>query len=455
MAHGHDGWMGSVSRRTFAKTAAAVAASPLLLSPRAHGRTAGGRGPGPNDRITIGMIGMGIQGRDHIGRLLRNPLVQVVSVCDVDTTRRDAAKAQVEGAYSAAEGFKGAFKGCSAHVDYREMLGDNGLDAVLIATPDHWHAGPVIDAAAAGKHIFCEKPLSYTLMEAKWMMDAVKRHNVIFQTGSQQRTEFGGLFRTACEHVRNGRIGRVLQVVVGVPSRGPGVTTSVPCDLSEEPMEPGLDWDRWLGPAPVRPYNSVLSPRGVNKHYPDWRLYREYSGGMLTDFGAHHFDIAQWGLGMDDSGPVEVIPPRDEKSPYGAKFVYANGVELTHGGPIGVTFIGERGTISVDRGVLKSDPESVLKEPAGGRAGDGVQLGRAKDHHADWIDGIRTGRQPVCHVEVGARSVACCHLMNLAYWHRRRLKWDPQKWEFAGDGAAEANGWRDYERREGYGLTRA
>ena len=216
-------------------------------------------------------------------------------------------------------------------------------------------------------------------------------------------------------------------------------------------MEPGLDWDRWIGPAPKRPYNSVLSPRGICNNYPDWRSYREYSGGMLTDFGAHHFDIAQWGLGMDESGPVEVVPPNigagRPNAHFGAKLVYASGVEVIHGGPIGITFTGTAGQLWVDRGAMKSNPESATKEAI--RESE-VHLPRAANHMQNWIDCIKSRQRCICDVEVGARSAACCHLVNLAYWHRRALKWDAAKWEFVGD--TEANGWRDYARRPGFEL---
>ena len=165
-------------------------------------------------------------------------------------------------------------------------------------------------------------------------------------------------FRKACELVRNGRLGTIKQVIVDV---GP---PSVPCDLPEEPMEPGLNWDMWLGPAPLRPYNSVLSPRGVNNFFPNWRNYREYSGGMMTDWGAHHFDIAQWGLGMDDSGPVEIIPPDDPKATRGVRYLYANGVEMIHGDSGGVLFIGTEGKILVNRGKFEATPALARRSTA-------------------------------------------------------------------------------------------
>jgi predicted dehydrogenase len=296
----------------------------------------------------------------------------------------------------------------------------NDIDAVVIATPDHWHAIQIIAACKAGKDVYCEKPLTLTIHEAKVVIDAVRKYARVLQTGSQQRTEFDGKFRRACEYVRSGRLGKILSVHAGLG--GP----SHPCNLPEEPMEPGLDWNLWLGPAPKRPYNSILSPRGVHQHFPNWRAYKEYSGGGMTDFGAHHFDIAQWGLGRDDSGPYLVHPPGDENLEWGARYWYDDGVELIHGGPSGVTFIGTNGMIQVDRDKLVSIPAEILKEPL---AKKDVHLPRAKSHHDDWLECIRTRKDPIANVEVGARSVTVCHLGNLAYWHREELAWDPDAWE--------------------------
>jgi predicted dehydrogenase len=222
---------------------------------------------------------------------------------------------------------------------------------------------------------------------------------------------------------------------------------SGPCDLPEEAMEPGLDWDLWLGQAPKRPYNSVLSPRGVHNHFPNWRAYREYSGGAHTDMGAHHYDIAQWALGMDESGPVEIIPPEDPKATAGVKYIYSSGVVMTHGGPDGCVFVGTKGKLHITRNHLSSEPESIVKEPLGK---DDVHLYESPGHHRDWINCIRSRKRPVADVEIGARSVTVVHLGNLAYWNHRKLKWDPKSWKFVGD--EEANKWLDRERRDPWKL---
>jgi predicted dehydrogenase len=356
----------------------------------------------------------------------------------VDTTRRLHAKQYVEDRYAKAGRPK---PDITDYNDFREVIARKDIDAVVIATPDHWHTIPIIEACKAGKDVYCEKPLTLTIREAQLCIQAVRKHQRVFQTGSQQRSNVFGPFREACEFIRSGRIGKVktVRVGVGAPSRW--------CDLPEEPMEPGLDWNLWLGQAPMRPYNSVLSPRKVHNHFPNWRAYREYSGGGLTDMGAHHFDIAQWALGMDGTGPVEVIPPAETKDMVGARLVFANGVEVIHGGPSGCTFEGTAGNLSIDRWRLTSEPESIVKTPL---AENEVHLFKSPGHHRNWLDCIRSRQRPVADVEIGARSVTMCHLVNLAYWYRRKLRFDPAQWTILE--GAEAGQWVDRPRRDPWQL---
>ncbi len=405
-----------VTRRSFLGTVISTAASTAFAQ------------TSPSERIGVGVIGTGKMAHDyHLSTLAGFADVELLAVCDVDSTRRGHAKQYVE---------RKTGKACDAYNDYRQLIQRKDIDAVVIATPDHWHALPAIEACQAGKDVYCEKPLTLTIREAELCIRAARKHNRVFQTGSQQRSSVFGPFRLACELIRSGRIGKVGVVHVGVggPSKW--------CDLPDEDVEPGLDWERWLGPAPKRAYHSVLSPRGMHNHFPAWRSYREYSGGGLTDIGAHHFDIAQWALGMDESGPVEVIPPEDSQAVTGAKLLYANGVQVFHGGKSGCTFEGATGTLHIDRGTLTSTPESIVKEPLGEKD---VRLYKSVGHHRDWIDCIRSRKRPVADVEIGARSATVCHLANLAYWHRRKLRWDPAKWIFVDD--KEANAWLDYDRR--------
>ncbi|MFT5733620.1 MAG: putative dehydrogenase [Planctomycetota bacterium] len=414
-------------RRQVLTAGAALAVSPVSFSL-----------PGQQDApVRIGIVGFGIRGRNLLnGSFLKNAGFKVTAICDVDETRRLDGKRRVDEHYGDTL--------CSVELEHEKLIAREDVDAVVIATPDHWHTHQILDACAAGKDVYCEKPLTFTLRESQLVIEAVRRAGIVFQTGSQQRSEYGHRFVKAAEAVRAGRIGRVLNVNVGVGD------SPVACDLPTEELEPGLDWDRWQGPAPSRGYNAILSPRGAHTHYPRWRDYREYAGGGLADMGAHHLDIAQWALGMDASGPVRVIPPSDPTAKRGAALVYANGVRLTHGGPNGATFIGETGLIAVDRGRISSVPDAILEwEPEE----EAERLQRNEGHAADWLARIRDRGRPVCDVEVGARSAAICHLLNIAYWHRQELEWNPTTWRFEGNEAA--NEWLDYQRRDGYSLPKA
>jgi predicted dehydrogenase len=434
-----------LSRRHFLQGAAGLAAGlPVLVSSAVLGDE---KKVAANERLGLGFIGVGTQARGHLNYFLGQKDVQVLAVCDVDTTRRDSAKEIVEKRYG--EQIKsGQYKECGAYNDFQDVLKRKDIDAVVIATPDHWHAIAAVEACKAGKDIYCEKPLTLTIHEAKTLVEAVRKYERVFQTGSQQRSEES--FRKACELVRSGRIGKVRAVYVNVG------TSSKPCDLPEEKMEPGLDWDRWLGPAPKRAYNSVLSPRGVHTHFPAWRNYREYSGGMMTDWGAHHFDIAQWGLAMDSSGPVEIIPPEDAKADHGVRYVYDSGVDVIHAEEYepkkkvnGIAFIGADGKIFVNRGYLASDPEDIIKTALSDKD---VHLFKSPGHQRNWLDCIKSREKPLCDVEIGARSVTVCHLGNLVYWNRKKLRWNPKDWQFVKD--TEADKWLDRERRDPWQLPK-
>lgn len=421
------------SRRSFLRAALAAGAAPLILPARVWSAETP-----PNARLNLGFIGCGTQARGLMGGFLGKKETQTVAVCDVDTTRREAQKQSVEQHYAKQTGSD--YKGCATYPDFRELLARKEIDAVVIATPDHWHALIAIAAANAGKDIYCEKPLTQTIHEARSLVNAVRKNQRVFQTGSQQRSSRE--FRVACELVRNGRLGKITRVETGFGSPG------VPCDLPEQPLEPGLDWNLWLGPAPMRGYNEALSPRGVHKHFPNWRLYREYGGGMVTDWGAHHLDIAQWGLGADQSGPLEVIPPADWKTAeHGTKLIYADGVEVIHVKNNGVTFFGADGELYVNRGKFKLTLGGTVKYDGtvkDAKVGELVQaaekelLADAKvklyasdDHKADFLKAITSRKPPIADVEIGARTVTACHLTNLAYYHGQRIKWDPKQNQFA------------------------
>jgi len=405
---------GALSRRKFLRSLAATVAAPTIISSAAFGKA----GTPPTERIRLGYIGVGSRGGGNLGMGGRHDC-ELVALCDVNTKRieRFASDSNV-----------------TLYSDFRELIARDDIDAVVISTPDHWHAIPVIEAARAGMDIYCEKPISLTIGEARAMVNAVRRYGIIFQTGSQQRS--AREFRFACEMVRNGRIGELqsIEVYVGGPSGD--------CYLPEEPVPPEVDWDMWLGPAPWRPYHTDLLHGG-------FRSYRDYSGGGMTDWGAHHFDIAQWAMGTDHTGPIEILPPDGEDVEL-LTFRYENGVTVTHGGPggHGIVFNGTEGKIDVARGYLRTWPDSIMHTPT---QPNEVHLYNSPGHQEDWIRCIRTRQQPVCDVEIGCRSVSVCHLGNLAYWLKRPLRWDPEKEEFKGD--SEANRWLDRPKRSPWTLA--
>jgi len=421
----------SFSRRNFIKLAAVAGTAPLVL--RSGVWAADGA---PSRQFTLGFIGVGKQGDGLLHGCLPRNDVKVLAVSDVDTTRREAARKAVDEHY-ADEAKSGAYKGCAAYADFRELLARPDIDAVVIATPDHWHALVAIAAAQAGKDIYCEKPMAHTVLEGRAMVQAVRKHKRVFQTGSMQRSM--GEFRAACELVRNGVLGTVGRVEVSVS--GPPVF----CDLPAEADEPGLDWSFWLGPAPMRPYNSVLSPRGMPQGFPDWRRYREYAGGGVCDWGAHHFDIVQWAFGYDDSGPVEFFPAEKPTAQSGVRWHYANGTEVIHHPGNGITFYGDKGKIEVNRGQFKlwlgdqlksdamDDYSPLLKELLPANA---VRLYHSTNQLSDWIKCMASRQQPICDVEIGQRSATVCNLVNAVYFSGRGFKWNPLKEKFA-DGTGD------------------
>ncbi len=426
-----------VTRRTLLRTAAGTLAAPYFVPASALGR--GGWKP-PSERITMAMIGIGNMGGGHLGDILNSndmrAQLQIVAVCDVDAVKRRNARKQVEDKY-AADRQAGSFKGCDEYNEFEKLLERKDIDAVLCAVPDHWHAIVAIHAARMGKDIYSEKPLTLTIREAQEMVAAMRRYNRVFQTGSQQRSEHN--FRFACELVQNGRIGKLqtVHVSIGMPSEEKY--------LPEEPVREGLDWDRWLGPAPWQPYNAE---RCSGDYGGGWRRIRDYSGGMTTDWGAHHFDIGQWGMGMDGHGPVEIHPPDDaKKTPL--TFVYENGVRMFrageaegHGGVNGVLFTGTEGRVEVNRGYLKTWPAELMNERIGP---DEIHLYESPGHKQDWINCIRNRQRPICDVAIGASTIIVCHLANIASWLNRPIKWDPVKQEIVGD--LEASRWLDRPKR--------
>ena len=415
----------NINRRDFiraaAGTAAAIAGLPCVVPSSVFG--AQGQTP-PSERITLGFIACGKQSQHLMRSFLGSPGTQVVAACDVDKLKLErSSKGIVEKHY--AEKNDGSYKGCATYGDFRALLARNDIDAVVISTPDHWHAVTVIESCRAGKDIYCEKPLCQTIEEARAMVNAVRLYNRVFQTGSMQRSSYE--FRLACELVRNGYIGDIQHVTVGVG--GP------PEDklLEAQPVPDYLDWDMWVGPAMWRPYNNDLAPHISFDGFPNWRYHSYYGGGGMTDWGAHHFDIAQWALGMDGSGPVEIYPP-DGKDFKVLTYRYANGIPMTRDNANGVLFEGTKGKVEVNRGYLKTWPDTLKDQKIGPEQ---INLYNSPNHYTDWLDAIRKRTKPICDIEIGASSVTVCHLGNIAYKLQRPLKWDPKREVFIGD--EEAN----------------
>lgn len=398
---------------------------PQVIPASALGR---GKKLAPSNRITLGHIGVGGQGTQHLvggpwtpaGGTTGRDDVQVVAVCDVNRLRLENARNLVNQRYGN--------KDCAAYRDFRELLARPDIDAVLIAVGERWHPLISMMAARAGKDIYCEKPSSVTIQEALALREAIRRYGAVFQAGTQQRSSYS--FRHACELVRNGYIGRVKEVVVGVG----GPPTYRMCNLPAEPVPDWLDYDLWLGPPLWRPYNSA--------YVGAWMAYRDFSGGEMTNWGAHHWDIAQWGLGMDYSGPVEIIPPNG-KDVKVLTYLYANGVVMTRDPERtareapdgnGVLFVGTEGKVAVWRYDLKTWPDhlkNVRIKP------NEIHLHSADNHHTDFLDAVRTRGRPGADVAIAARSITVAHLGNIAYELGRPVRWDPVHERFVNDPEAE------------------
>ncbi len=378
-----------------------------------------------NERIRLGVIGYGKRSRPLMNSAMRQPDTQVVAISEVVDERLRHGLQTATNYYSDQTGRD--FKGVNGYVDFREMFEKEDLDAVIIGTPDHSHAVQCILAAREGMDIYCEKPLTLTIHEGRVISNVVRDKGLVFQTGSQQRSEYNHRFKRAAELIRNGYLGEIREVFVNV---GP---PPVPCDLPGEPIPDGTRWDLWVGPAAYRDYNEILCPQGIHNHFPAFRQYREFAGGPLADIGAHHFDIVQWALGMDDTGPVSIVPPEDG-SQRNLVFTYANGIRLTHGGDGSITFIGSEGTLKVGRGQLESDPQTILQIEL--KSTD-RPVYESTNHMRNWLDCVHSRGDTICTAEIGHRSASVCHLANLGYRLGRALQWDPQKEQFVND--PEAN----------------
>jgi predicted dehydrogenase len=412
-----------LTRRTFLKRAAAGAgaalAFPTIVPSTVFGANA------PSNRIVLGAIGMGNMGTGNLESFLGRDDVQFVAVCDVDRIRLEKARQTVNGQYETED--------CAAYSDFRDLIDHPGLDAVSIATPDHWHAATAIASARAGLDIYGEKPFSHDLRAGRAMCDAVSRYGRIWQTGSWQRS--GDSFHRACELVHNGRIGKVHTVEVGLPQ---GRFREDP-PVQEPP--PHLDWDRWLGPAPWTPFRGIV-------HW-DWRWVLDWGGGQMLDWIGHHADIAHWGLGLDRTGPV-LVEGRGEfpggsvyDAPINYRFTcrYSNGIEMIVADQTqvpmgsGTRWIGDQGWIWVARKGFKSEPAGLVQERV--EPGE-TRLYFSRDHHGNFLDCVRNRQVTITPAEVAHRSASVGHLGQIAMLTGRRIKWDPDTETILDDPAASA-----------------
>lgn len=429
------------SRRSFLRTASVAVlanmAVPTLISRSA---LADDVRPGANERIGVAGIGVGRRGSEVYGAAAKNPKTQPICVADVWLPRAESVAKK---------------NGCdAAYQDYRKVLDRKDVDAIVTATPEHWRGLVCVNACLAGKHVYGEKPITLTINEGKLMEKAARRNNVVFQTGSQQRSMRENFI--GCEFIRNGGLGEIKEVIAA------NYESPWLCNLPEQQIPDGLDWETWCGPTPVVPYNiDLFTPRAK----PGWLSFQPYSGGEMTGWGTHGFDQIQCALGMDLTGPVEIMVEENGKKlelPTYSKaetadrgneicskphlaYRYANGitVRLGNGNRGGAIFIGTKGKMEIFRGNLTSNPPEIAKELLKKEL-------KLQDHMDNWLSCILTGERPISDIAVGRRSAAICHLLNIARLLGRSLKWDPEKELFIDD--EEANGYLSREPRKGYEL---
>jgi predicted dehydrogenase len=421
----------NINRRKFLTraigTAVGVISFPYIVPSSALGAA---ETVAPSNRIVMGCIGVGGQGTNDMQAFLSNPDVQVVAVCDVDTNHRNAAGNIVNEKYDNRD--------CVTYNDFRELLARRDIDAVMVATPDHWHGLVTVTAAKAGKDIYCEKPLANTITEGRAMCEAVKRYGRVLQTGTQRRS-FSGC-RFACELVRNGRIGKLQTIRVAVPEGYAIMGGSFEGVQSPMPVPKGFDYDMWLGPAPWALYTN-------GRCHFNFRWILDYSGGYITDWGAHFLDIAQWGNGSDLTGPIEIKGrgefPKDglynTATSHYVEFKYANGVKVISSATAdskawGVRFEGTKGWLYVCDDIKAAHPDSLINEVIGP---DEVHLAHSPGHHRNFLDAVKTRGQTTAPAEVGHRTATICHLANITILTGRKLKWDPQREQIIND--PEAN----------------
>ncbi len=453
----------SLTRRAFLRRSAAASllVVPWIIPASVRG---GNGGVAPSERINVGLIGRGCMGSGHLHVLAGHKQTQLIAVCDVDSTRREPGARQAD-EICAAQQPAGTVRHCAAINDYRELLARPDIDAVLIATPDHWHSLMAIHAAQAGKDVYCEKPVSLTVREGRDMVNTIHRYARVFQTGTQYRSI--PTIRQVCEFVRAGGLGKVKSVFTiwmktQVPTLGPSYVPLDPA-LPAEPTPEGLDWNLWVGPASWRPYNSAYHRNPIPGVVP-WVFCDAFGAGAITGYHSHAADVIQYAIGTETTGPVEVLHPSGGQFPT-LTCRYANGVLLHHvdhwgqvkelykavpaearlEGLFGGLFVGERGWITSmsGSGPVEGGPADILREMS--LMTRQVNIG-ANNHHANWFDCIRSRVPPSAHEEIGHRSASLGQLVAISYQLKRSLRWDPAQEVFVGD--EEANRLLSRARRE-------
>jgi len=418
-----------LQRREFLAQAS-LALGSFIIVPR---HVLGGKKPdgsaylAPSDMINLGFIGTGKQGKGLGSSFLNTGQVRIQAISEVYQAKANAFIDRAKEIYTKNPAL-GKYSDIAIYQDFTELVALKNVDAVVIASPDHWHAAMAVRAAAAGKDIYCEKPLSLTVKEGRAMVNAARKYKRVFQTGSMQRS--WPEFRQTAELIRNGYIGEVKSIKVNV---GP---PPIAYDLGAEEMPAGLDFTKWLGPnAPVA-FNSELAPPITKDVFPNWRKYKEFGGGGMTDWGAHMFDIVQWSLDMDGSGPVKVDAPKSNGNEF-LTYTYANGITMTHQPwewNNGIEFIGTEGTLRVQRKKLETSKPELKDRVIGANE---KHVYKSENHYEDFLKAIRDRSMPVCDVEIGHRTASVCNIGNIAYATNKSLEWNP-KFEKFNDAQANA-----------------
>ena len=451
----------NLNRRSFIKktttTAFATAAIPTIVPSSVFGKNA------PSNRIQIGQIGCGRIARAHdMPGTMQHEVAKMVAVCDVDLNRMNDGKLLVDNYYQK----KGQKVDTKMFENYQELIAHKDIDAVIVSTPDHWHAQPALEAALAKKHVYLQKPTSLTVEEGRLLSNIVQEQKITLQVGTQQRSS--PQFRYAAELVRNGRIGKIHTVKVGLPGDPAGPTAQT------EPVPSVLNFDAWLGSTPEMDYSEMLVHPKTGYGRPGWLRKEQFGAGMITGWGQHHFDSAAWGMNTEYTGPIAVeavadFPKSGSWDVHGdfmAKATYKNGITmLTSGGfPNGIRYEGEDGWIFVTRGAYRATPSDPIPEKNGTKSLDAsdpkllesviqpneIHLYESKEQHGNWLECIQSGKEPISPVEIGHRACSVCLISHIAMKLSRKLNWDPVSERFIND--AEANAMLSRPQRAPYGT---